>query len=299
MKDLGVDINALSLNPIFNIKLKDNPTGVPFFADVAIKTFDAEGNVAQTLNIPTIEIAGMGASNIVISTPKNRGKYDREGITYVEADDLSQLLSKGVPAKIAVDMSVKSDKNQTYTIDLLRAAQGYTLEYQYEVIVPLEFDGDLDVAYESTISGLNETFAELANEVNGLKVGDVGLVAEFGTTIPFNIILSAELVNAEGTTENVEAKLNINNCKIDGYTPEYGEKRISKIDLDFDLGESHSLAGLKNVDGVKFKFTIYNTDAESAALNKNQFLDAKLKLRVREGLTIDIFDFLNSESVEE
>lgn len=299
MKDLGVDINALSLNPIFNIKLKDNPTGVPFFADVAIKTFDAEGNVAQTLNIPTIEIAGMGASNIVISTPKNRGKYDREGITYVETDDLSQLLSKGVPAKIAVDMSVKSDKDQTYTIDLLRAAQGYTLEYQYEVIVPLEFDGDLDVAYESTISGLNETFAELANEVNGLKVGDVGLIAEFGTTIPFNIILSAELVNAEGTTENVEAKLNINNCKIDGYTPEYGEKRISKIDLDFNLGESHSLEGLKNVDGVKFKFTIYNTDAESATLNKNQFLDAKLKLRVREGLTIDIFDFLNSESVEE
>ena len=252
-----------------------------------------------TLEVPTIEIAGTGASNIVISTPKNRAKYEGSGVIFVEVAEISQLLSKGIPAKIAVDMSVKSDKSKLYTIDLLRAAQGYTLEYQYEVAVPFEFDGDVDIVYESTISGLNETFASLAEDVPGLKVGDIGLLAEFGTTIPLNIILSAELVNAEGTTENVDAKLDVNNCKIDGYTPADGEKRVSKLDLGLNLGESHSLDGLKNADGVKFKFTIYNTAAESASLNKNQFLDGKLKLRVRDGLTIDIKDFLNSESEEE
>ena len=297
--NLGVDINALTLNPVLNVKLKENPTGIPFYADITVKTFDTEGAPMLTLEVPTIEIAGTGASNIVISTPKNRAKYEGSGVIFVEVAEISQLLSKGIPAKIAVDMSVKSDKSKLYTIDLLRAAQGYTLEYQYEVAVPFEFDGDVDIVYESTISGLNETFASLANDVPGLKVGDIGLLAEFGTTIPFNIILSAELVNAEGTTENVDAKLDVNNCKIDGYTPADGEKRVSKLDLGLNLGESHSLDGLKNADGVKFKFTIYNTAAESASLNKNQFLDGKLKLRVRDGLTIDIKDFLNSESEEE
>lgn len=296
---LGVDINALTLNPVFKVKLKENPTGVPFYADIAVKTYDTDGNEVLTISVPTIEIAGTGASNIVISTAKNRAKYDTKENLFVEADDISQLLSHGVPAKIAVDMSVKTDKTKSYTIDLLRAAQGYTLEYQYEVIVPFEFDGDLDIVYESTISGLNETFANLANEMNMLKVGDVGLIAEFGSTIPFNIILSAELVNAEGTTEGVDAKLDINNCKINGYTSADGEKCVSSIDLGLNLGESHSLAGLKNADGVKFRFTIYNTEAESASLNKNQFLDGKLKLRVRDGLTVNIFDLLETPSDEE
>jgi hypothetical protein len=78
-----------------------------------------------------------------------------------------------------------------------------------------------------------------------------------------------------------------------GYNPTTdGEKRVSNIDLDFDLGESGSLEGLRNADGIRLKFAIYNTDNEVAALNKNQFLDGKLKLRVRDGITIDLQDIL-------
>ena len=160
----------------------------------------------------------------------------------------------------------------------------------------MEFDGDINLAYETNISDLNETFATIADSANGLKVGDVGLFAEFDTTIPFNIVLSAELINAEGTTEGIAARLNINDCVINGYNKATdGEKKHSKIDLDFDLGESGSLEGLKNADGVKLKFAIYNTDAEVSALAASQFLEGKLKLRVRNGLTIDIFDFLTEE----
>ena len=129
-----------------------------------------------------------------------------------------------------------------------------------------------------------------------MKVGDVGLIAEFGTTIPFNIVLSAELINAEGTTDGIAARLNINDCVIKGYNKETdGEKKISSIDLDFDLGESGSLEGLKAADGVRFKLSIYDTGAASTSLSKDQFIEGKLKLRVREGLTIDIFDFLKQE----
>ena len=167
------------------------------------------------------------------------------------------------------------------------------------MIVPLEFDGTTDISYESTITGLGDTFAELADTTKGLKVGDVGLIAEFGTTIPFNIVLSAELVNANGTTENIEARLNINNSMIKGYTnaAECGEKSVSKIDIDFDLGNSHSLEGLRNADGVRFKFALYNA-ANNAALKRDQFIDGKLKLRLRDGITVDVFDFLNGLTKE-
>ena len=292
----GVKISALSLNPILTLRLKDNPTGVSLNANIKVNTFDSEGKALTTVTIPTISIAGNGPSTIVLSTPRNANKYSGNDVTFVAVENLSQLLTSGLPHKIGVDMEVVSNKNEEITIDLKKASQGYEIEYQYEVLLPFEFDGDIDLGYATTISGLGETFAELADTTNGLKVGDVGLVAEFDTTIPFNIVLSAELINAEGTTEGIAARLNINDCVIKGYNKATdGEKKHSKIDLDFDLGESGSLEGLKNADGVKLKFAIYNTDAEVAALAASQFLEGKLKLRVRNGLTIDIFDFLTEE----
>lgn len=296
MGDLGVDINSLSLNPVLKLKLSENPTGVALNADVAITTYDANDNILTTISVPTITVNGSGKTDIVISTPRNEAKYSDEGVTFIAIDNLAKLLSNGIPAKIGVDMAVKSNKNDICTIDLSSAENGYNIGYQYEVVIPLEFDGDIDLSYESSIMGLNETFVSLADELNSVKVGDIGLIAEIGSTIPFTLVLSAELINAEGTTEGITARLNIDKCRIDGYNKDKdGEKRISKVDLEFDLGDIGSLEGLRNADGLRFKFTLYGTDADVAALAKTQFIDGKLKLRVRDGLTIDIFDFLNGE----
>jgi hypothetical protein len=134
-----------------------------------------------------------------------------------------------------------------------------------------------------------------------LKVGDVGLVAEFGSTIPFDLKLSAELINKEGTTDGIEAALNISNGGfIYGWTESNGDNpNISRLEIGFDLGDSHSLAALKNVDGIRLSFSIMDTDSnETAALSKNHYLNGKLKLRVRDGLTIDIMELLNNSKEE-
>lgn len=291
----GINIGSLNLNPILTLRLKDNPTGVALNANIKVKTLDKDDNTITTIDVPTITIAGTGASTIVLSTPRNASKYEGTDVTFVGVENLSQIL-KGLPSKIVVDMEVASNKAEEITIDLKKAESGYDIEYQYEVLLPFEFDGEVDLSYSTTISGLNNTFTELADTTNGLKVGDVGLIAEIETTIPFNIVLSAELVNAEGTTEGIAARLNINNCVIKGYNKESdGEKKVSTIDLDFDLGESGSLEGLKNADGVRFKLSIYDADSDIATLASTQFINGKLKLRVREGLTVDVFDFLKGE----
>ena len=299
--NLGVNLNNLTLHPILDIKLKDNPTNIPLNGNIAVKTLDNNGNISKTIEIPTITIAGSGATHIVLSTPRNAEKYEGvEDVTFLAVEGLSELLADGIPSKIAVDMEVKTDMNDIRTINLADAKNGYNIEYQYSVVMPLEFGGDTSLSYESTVSGLNSTFAELADTAKGLKVGEIGLVAEFGTTIPFNIVLSAELVNADGTTEGIDARLDISNCLIKGYNEKHdGEKKISKVDLNFNLGESQSLAGLKNADGIRFKFTLYST-GDGSTLKSSQYIDGKLKLRLRNGLTVDIFDFLNGnlENVE-
>lgn len=296
MGDLGVKINSLSLNPIFHIQLEDNPTGIPFSADIAVNTFDSEGKKMRTITVPTITIAGTGGSDIVLSTPKNAEKFGGiEGLTFISIENLSDLLADGIPSKMSVDMSVASNSSDIFVIDLSKASNGYALKYKYDIELPLEFDGDVDIAYESVISGLNDTFTSLADQTQGLKVGDIGLIAEFGTTIPLDVVVSAELVNAEGTIENLDARLNINKCLIKGHNPKNGEKSVSKVDLDFDLGDTQSLAGLKTADGIKLKFSLYSTDSDVSVLSKEQYIDGKLKLRVRDGLTVDIFELLNGK----
>lgn len=291
--DLGVNVNALSLNPILKINLKDNPTGIPFFADVAVKCLDSAGRQIGEIIIPTINIAGTGATNIVLSTPRNAAEYDKEGVTFVAVEDLSQILANGIPSQIAVNMSVATNAKETYTIDLLQAAKGYTIEYQYEVIVPFQFDGDLDISYQGEIKGLNDTFSMVADYSAAVVVKDIGLVAEFGTTIPFNIIVSAELIDAEGKSNDIGVSLDIKDCVIEGDDVIDGEKRISKVELDFKLGDEGSLAGLERADGVRFKFALYNNpNHDVSALSKEQYLDCKLKLRVRDGLTVDFKELL-------
>ena len=137
---------------------------------------------------------------LITPGPRNAAKFEGvEGVTFLAVEDIANLLADGIPSKIAVAMEVKTDKNDIRTIDLSEAKNGYNIEYQYSVVMPLELGGNTDISYEGSVSGLNSTFVELADTTHGLKIGDIGLIAEFGTTIPFNIVLSAELINAEGT----------------------------------------------------------------------------------------------------
>lgn len=296
LSDLGVDIGAMTINPVLKFNVK-NPTGVPISAEAQLVACDAEGKTLSTISIPKFDIAGSGETKLVISTPKNEANYNTEGVTFVGVEGLSSLLGNGIPSQIAFDIKAMTDSSKSCTIDLASIKQdGLSIDYQYEVVIPLSFDGDLKISYESSVNGLNEVFAELASYGNSLTVNDIGLMAEFGTNIPFNIVLEAELINKEGTTEGISAKLDIEKGVIEGYTPEYGEKRTSNLIINFNLGEEKSLAALKNVDGLRFKFAIYNADGDTSSLNAQQFLDGKLKLRVREGLSLDIFELLKGEA---
>lgn len=292
---LELDFNALSLNPVLSINIKDNPVGVSFGAEVVISTLDKDGNKITTITTPAINVAERGASNIIISTPRNAEKYTKDGVTFIPIEGLSKLLSNpdpdsnGLPVKITVDMKVASNNNEEVTISLEEAEQGYDIEYQYSMLLPFEMDGELDLSYSTEINDLNDVFTSLSDQGAGFKVGDIGLIAEIGTTIPFNIVVSAELIDKNGNSDGVDAKLNLNNCLIEGYDSKRdGKVKVSNIDLDFDLGESHSLKGLRNANGIRLTFTIYNSNAESTSLSKEQFINGQLKLRVRDGLTIDL-----------
>lgn len=286
MGDLEIDINSLSTNPILKINLEDNPTGVALFADIEVRTFDADGNTLSSITIPEITVNERGSSNIIISTERNKEKYQGENYIFKGVDELANLLNNGIPRKIVVDMNAYSN-NKEIEIDLDDFRNGKTIRYQYEVIVPMEFNGTTDISYETWIKDLNETFVSIAEETDKITVGDIGLIGVFGSTIPFDVVVSAELVNKNGNTDGLTARLNILNCLIKG-CDKTGAKRNSEIDFEFNLDNEGSLEGLKDADGIKLKLSVYNSDnRDLSTLSKDQFIDGKLELRIRNGLTID------------
>ena len=290
LSKLDLDFNALSLNPVLTINMKDNPIGVGFGVDVVINTLDSEGNKLATITAPTIKVADKGASNIVISTPRNKSKYEGEDVTFVAVEGLSKLFANGLPANITADMKVSSNKDTEVFISPAEVEKGYNIEYQYSVVLPLEMDGEVDLSYDTEITDLNELFTSIADQGANFKTGDIGIIAEIDTNIPFTIVVSAELIDANGKTDNIDARLTIDNCVINGdNSSQDGQVRSSAVNIDLDLGKSHSLNSLRNVDGIRLKLTLYNTNTDSAAtINKNQFISGKLKLRVRDGLNIDL-----------
>ena len=294
LSELDLDFKALSLNPVLTINMKDNPVGIGFGANVVINTLDGEGNKLASITSPIINVAEKGASNIVISTPRNSAKYESEDVTFVAIEGLSKLFSSGMPAKITVDMTVASNNNEEVTIAAAEVEKGYEIEYQYSVVLPFEMDGEIDLSYSTEVKELNDVFTSIADQAEDLKVGDIGLIAEIRTNIPFNIVVSAELIDANGSTDSIDARLNIKDCVINGYNSKTdGEAKTSLVNLNFDLGESLSLKSLSNVDGVRLKLTIYNTDSDAeTTISKNQFISGKLQLCLRNGLNIDLSDVL-------
>lgn len=289
MKDFEIDINALSTNPILKINLEDNPTGVALFTDIEITTLDANDNILNSITIPKISVNKRGSSNIVISTGKNESKYQGEEYIFKCVDELADLLNNGIPTKIVVDMNAYSS-NEEIEVDLDDFREGKTIRYQYEVIVPMEFNGTTDISYEAWIKDLNEVFVSIADETDKITVGDIGILGVFGSTLPLDVVVSAELVNKEGNTDGLTAHLKIINCLIKG-CDNTGAKRNSEIDFEFDLDNKGSLEGLREADGIKLKLSIYNSDnRELSTLSKDQFIDGKLELRIRNGLTIDAFN---------
>ena len=265
--------------------------GVPFAANIKLQPYAASGAAMEAIVVPTIVVPASGRSEIVLSTSANRSKYEGQpDVTFVCLDVLRTLLEGELPAKIELDVSVCTDSTVQCTLDLATAAKGFDIEYQYDVNIPLSFDGVLDLAYNTNIDNLNSVFSGVSGY--NVEMGDIAIIADFSTTIPLNMVLYAELFDVDGNPTGKEVALNLDNGTIYGYTSDYGDKRTSQLVINITMGENGALSKLQRVDGMKLKIMLCNTESLVSRLTESQFIEAKFYLRLRGGVTIDVKDFM-------
>ena len=306
MDTQGLKIDNLDISPIIRFNL-NNPINVPFNAMLELNPYDNNGKymAANQIKIENVHIAGEGLTKLILSTEERRADFESEkDATFVEAD-LSQLFSGTLPAKIVVKMKVASDveSEELHSIDLTKSS--YDISYDYSVTIPFEFGHDFDISYSrdfdlqslfnnSSRSAITE--GDISTELDSLnkileklRVGEISLLADFTTTIPLDFILETECLDKYGNPSDVQISFVGNNSMIHGHHPEDGDPEShSSLELKFDLGKDGKLDKLSEVAMLRLHMNLRNNSDTPSTLSPNQSLYGTLRLRIKDGLTINL-----------
>ena len=122
-----------------------------------------------------------------------------------------------------------------------------------------------------------------------IEVGDVALIADFATTIPLDFVLNAECLDKDGRPAAAQIRFGENNNMIHGHHPEDAEPEVhSTLELLFDLGESGKFETLNDIAVLRLRLNLRNNSETTSALSPDQSLEGKFRLRLRDGITIDL-----------
>lgn len=292
----NLKIDNLDVDPIIRFNL-NNPIDVPFNASLSLKPFDSHGSYmpSNRVDIENVHIAGAENTHLVLSTKNRRAQFEGvEGVTFVEID-FSKLFSGTMPSKIGVEMNIASDLSATHVVDLTKSS--YDINYDYSVEIPLEFGHKFDISYETEVSGLKETF-ESVQELPLVSVGEIAIIADFTTTIPLDFILETECFDENGRPTDAQVVLASDNL-IHGHHPEDAEPEAkSTLVLKLDLGEDGDFSRLAEIDALRMRMNLRNNSHTPSALSPDQTISGNLRLRVKDGLTIDFGKISNDEREE-
>ena len=291
MAGQGVTIDNLAVDPIIRFNV-NNPVTIPFDASLSLKPFDANGNYLEDnrIDVEGVHIKGDGETHFVVSTRNRRDEYAAmEGVTFVEVD-LNRMLSGTLPSKIEVVLNVASDLSTTHIIDLTKPK--YELEYDYSVEIPLEFGHEFDIHYQTEIGDLAGKMEFDSPSLPITKVGEVALIADFTTTIPLDFVLETECVDENGDYTDVQVTFGSEHM-IHGHHPEDAEPEAhSSLVLKLDLGEDGDLKRLAEIDAIRLRMNMRNNSHTPSGLSPDQTLSGRLRLRIRDGVTVDLGDVI-------
>ena len=297
LSDIDLEINGVGLKPIIEVNVIHPLTVAATVSGSVVPSANGAAVVENTVAFNDIVLPSATFANgeivpaevtLIIADESLRVNYADERYTFV-ACDVTKLLLGSLPESLDVklQLGVDSEQMQTLYID-----EEFAITYDYSLNLPFAVDETLDVRYSDEISGLGDTFAELAEY--DIKVGDVAVIATVTNSTPLQLGAEVTLKNINGNP--TVAQLTIADNAIiegsaDGTTP-----KVSTLRFELDLGADGRVANITEVDAIAFDLVATSAAINDAvALNTNQFIGVKLQLELAGGITVDIDEFISEE----
>ncbi len=263
---------AASIVPMVNEERKE---------DAAIE-FDAEIKAAIYDEV-TGEIIPQ-ETKVVLAKPNCRDDYADVDCVFVGCD-IDELINI-MPTHIAFDASYGLP-NEVITLYMM---DNLDLEYALNFNLPIAFDDKLHIAFEATMpladEGEESPLASIAS-IEGIKVGDVAIIAKIASTIPLEFGVETLLLDANGEVLPTVAGFAEGSAILgskDGVTEALSELRM-QVDL---AAEDGSLVELADIHSVLIRAEANSVGEGVVSLKDEQYIEASLKLEIDGGVTVDL-----------
>lgn len=298
----GLEVNGLGISPILEVMVANPLTIDASIAALITPIFEGEADAESAINITaTIKKAIFDettgevtptTTRLVLAKEEYKANYpESEGYTFIECN-LDNLFNKTIPESISLSASVALP----HEVITLHLTDNLSFSYGGSFKLPIAFDDELRIAYEIKESILDNGKSPLAEvaAINGIKVGDIALIAEFESTLPLELAVTTKLYDKDGvelpTKIGFVEGSNVIKGSPDGETPAKQPLR-----LQFDLAdEGGSLAELEAIAEIGLKIEARSSVEEGVApLKDEQYIAAELKLEIDGGVTVDLGQIKN------
>ncbi len=195
---------------------------------------------------------------------------------FIGVPGIKKLLAK-IPDELKIKVNAATNSSKLSTIE---SSADYVFDINYDFVCPIAFDENLHLEFETNVTGVNETISKV------IKGATVQLGGSIENTLPVQLKLDVRALDAEGKELPLEtpAIQTISCCNADG-SP-------SKSDLNLTLKMAKG-ASAAAIDQFRLIFTVTSGNVTGIALSEDDYVQAVLKLRLPEGVTVDIKDFQN------
>ena len=200
-----------------------------------------------------------------------------EGYEFREIPILELL--RDIPDSLAVKVEAGTDPDAEC---ILEPDADYVLKVDYALDIPLQLGKDFRFEFRDTLSNIPPVISTI------FRGGDLVLTGEVESSLPFELDIKANLLDADGNVIGLSedsARQFIKGCALDG-SPVKSEIRLAMIKKDG--------AEIPDIASVELHFVAVSSGA-GAPLTEESFIKATLQALVPEGINVDLREFMNEE----
>lgn len=260
---------AVDLETNLQVAAKANAEIIPYRGGVAMESFKVALDVeaAPSLASPRKTRYWLGESS----------KCCPEGYEFREIPILDLL--RDIPDSLGVKVDAGTDPDAEC---ILEPDADYVLKVDYALDVPLQLGKDFRFEFRDTLSNIPPVISTI------FRGGDLVLTGEVESSLPFELDIKANLLDADGNVIGLSedsARQFIKGCALDG-SPVKSEIRLAMIKKDG--------AEIPDIASVELHFVAVSSGA-GAPLTEESFIKATLQALVPEGINVDLREFMNEE----
>lgn len=260
---------AVDLETNLQVAAKANAEIIPYRGGVAMESFTVALDVeaASSLDSPKKTRYWLGESS----------ECCPEGYEFREIPILELL--RDIPDSLAVKVEAGTDPDAEC---ILEPDADYVLKVDYALDIPLQLGKDFRFEFRDTLSNIPPVISTI------FRGGDLVLTGEVESSLPFDLDVKANLLDADGNVIGLSedsASQFIKGCALDG-SPVKSEIRLAMIKKDG--------AEIPDIASVELHFVAVSSGA-GVPLTEESFIKATLQALVPEGINVDLREFMNEE----